>query len=229
MTDDTLNTPAVRKAETKVAGLLEAAKSFNVATVEQYEAGADELKQIKAAQKNLEDLRTGMTGPLNASLKKINDFFRAPTERLREAEHLIKRALIGFTAEQEKKRREAQAKLDAEARKEREKIAAQAAKAAAAGKAERAEMLQRKSASVVAPIIAPPAPQAAGISERTVWHGECTDLMALVKAIAAGTAPLSLVLPNAKVISQQARSLRADFIAPGVRVWSDKSMAAGSI
>jgi len=81
---------------------------------------------------------------------------------------------------------------------------------------------------VVAPVIEREAPKVAGVSTRENWFGECVDLMALVKAIADGKAPLALVQPNDKIIGQQARSLKADFVTPGIRVWSERSLAAGA-
>jgi len=221
-------TPEVQEAEQTVEHLVTLADSYAVTTVAAYEAGADDLKQVKAAQKRLEELRTSMTGPLNASLKRINDFFRGPATRLQQAEGKIKRALLAFSQEQERIRREEQAKRDAEARKEQERLAKLAAKAEAAGKIEKAEAIEQRAAAVVAPVVQVEQPRVAGLATREVWHAECTDLLALVKAIAAGQAPLSLVVANDKVIGQQARSLKQDFTAAGIRVWSTQEMAARS-
>jgi colicin import membrane protein len=220
--------PEVQEAEAAVNALVTLADSYAVTTVVAYEAGADDLKRVKAAQKQLEELRTGMTGPLNASLKRINDFFRAPTQRLQNAEGKIKRALLAFSQEQERIRREEQAKRDAEARKEQERLAKLAAKAEAAGKVEKAERLELQAATIVAPVVQMEQPRVTGLATREVWHGECVDLMALVQAIAAGKAPLALVAANDKVIGQQARSLKTDFAVPGIRVWSTQEMASRS-
>jgi hypothetical protein len=262
--NDPAQTPEVRDAERTVDTLVALADAYQVTTVAAYEAGADDLKQIKAAQKHLEDLRTGMTGPLNASLKRINEFFRAPTLRLQTAEGKIKRSLLAYQQEQERIRREHQAKLDAEARQKRERLEAQAREAerkarekaeaerraadaaAAAGRAdeaatlaakaaateakaaEKAEDLQTRAAMVVAPVVQAERPKVVGVSTREVWHGECADLLALVRAIADGKAPLSLVIANDKLIGQQARALKHDFTVPGIRVWATQEMASRS-
>lgn len=94
--------------------------------------------------------------------------------------------------------------------------------------AERSKSLQAQAASVVAPIVQADIPKVAGLSNRDNWRAECVDLKALVQAVAAGQAPLSLVMANDKVLGQQARSLKEHFIAPGVRVWNDKTKAAGA-
>lgn len=127
---------------------------------------------------------------------------------------------------------------DAEAAAAAEKLASEAARAATryASKAdateqrgaERAEALQAQAATVVAPVIQADIPKVAGLSNRDNWRAECVDLKSLVQAVADGKAPLSLVMANDKVLGQQARSLKEHFVAPGVRVWNDKTKAAGA-
>ena len=81
---------------------------------------------------------------------------------------------------------------------------------------------------MVAPVIQREPPKVTGISTREVWKAEVTDLAALVKAIAEGKAPLALVQANTTVVGQQARSLKQDFVAPGIKVWSERQIAAGA-
>lgn len=204
------------------------AESYAVTTVAQYEDGAGILKDIKSRQKRLEEMRTGMTGPLNASLKKINDLFRGPAEQLTKYEGVIKRALVAFSQAQEAERRREQDRLEAEARREREKLAAQAAKAEAEGRTHRAEVLETRAAAVVAPVVEVVKPKVSGLATREVWHVECVDLMALVKAVAAGEAPLSFVTASETILGKTCRSLKGEFKAPGLRVWSTTELASGA-
>jgi hypothetical protein len=92
--------------------------------------------------------------------------------------------------------------------------------------AAKVEALVSHAASIVAPVIQRETPKVAGLAGRENWKAECTDLMALVKAVAEGKQPLYLVMANDKVLGQQARSLKDQFKAPGVRVWNDRSFAA---
>jgi hypothetical protein len=142
----------------------------------------------------------------------------------------------------EQKAAEARRKAEEEAAELRRKAeeeaaagrAAEAAKLAARAeqKVEKADIraaeLEQQAATVVAPIITREPPKVAGVSGRENWYAECTDLKALVAAIAAGQAPLSLVQANEKVLGQQARSLKSEFRVPGVRVYCERGFAAGT-
>lgn len=223
-----LSKPEVVAATATVNELVTLTTNYAIKTADQYEAGSLMLMRVKAAQNKLEETRTSITGPMNTALKAINAFFKGPTDKLATAESGIKRAMIGYTDEQARLQRIEQQRVNDASRKEREKLEERARKAVASGKVEKAEQLQQAAVTVVAPVINFAPQKIAGISPRENWHAECTDLMALVKAIAAGQAPLSLVMANDKVLGAQARSLKNDFVAPGIRVWSDKNIAAGA-
>ena len=223
-----LKRPEVVAVTATVNQLVTLTTNYAITTAEQYAAGADLLKQVKAAQEKLDETSSPIVTPMKTALKALTDFFKAPAEKLTTAETVIKGAMKAYDKQQEDLRLKEQQRANEAARKEREKLQERATKAAASGKTEKAEYLQQAAMTVVAPVINRAPQKVAGISFRENWYAECTDLMALVKAIAAGQAPLSLVMANDKVLGSQARSLKKDFVAPGVRVWSDKNIAAGA-
>jgi ATP-dependent Clp protease ATP-binding subunit ClpA len=225
---DVASHPEVKEISAQADQLVTTFSSFRIVTAEDYSLSGSQLKQVKDAQKKLDTLRKSITRPIDAAKAAVMDLFRAPESKLNQAETSIKRAMVAFQQEQQRLRAEEQRKADEAARKEREKLEAQAAKATASGKVEKAEQLEQRAATVVAPVIQREAPKVAGINTREVWKAECTDLKALVKAIAEGRAPLSLVIANDKVIGAQARSLKGDFVCDGIRVWSEQSIAAGA-
>lgn len=116
--------PTVREAMDGVSALATFAEHFSVTTVEAYEGGAEELKRVKAAAARVEAERVKIVGPLNASLKAANDFFRAPAERLKQIEGIIKARLLDFQQAQERKRAEEQRQRDLEAQRERQRLEA---------------------------------------------------------------------------------------------------------
>jgi glutamyl/glutaminyl-tRNA synthetase len=202
------------------------AERLVVKTAEGYSEAAQFLKSIKALLKGIEDARTRVTKPLNEALKQVNAQAKDASAPLATAESQIKRAMIAFDEDQARIRREEQRKADEAARKEQEKLRERAEKAAAAGKVEKAAELVQRAETVVAPVIQREAPKVTGVSMRETWHAECFDLPALVKAIAEGRAPVSLVMANDKVLGAQARSLKADFKCDGVRVWPEKNLGS---
>jgi hypothetical protein len=211
--------PAVIEATSEVTALQTIASNYVVKTQEQYVAGADDLKRVKAAQKKLEDTRTSLTGPINESLKRINAFFRKPAEALVAFEQKIKGALGNYSAEQERIRQEEQRRADEAARREREKIEAQARKAADSGKVEKAAVLEQRAATVVAPIISREPPKVSGVSMREVWKFavENPDLV-----------PREYLSVDETKIRKVVAALKGDAKIAGVRVFSEKQIASSA-
>lgn len=65
-------------------------------------------------------------------------------------------------------------------------------------------------------------PEVQGVSYRDNWKMEVVDLMVLVKAVAKGQQPISLLLPNETAINQIVKALKAETNIPGVKVYSEK-------
>lgn len=211
--------PAVLEVTEGVMALASFAANYTVTTPAQYESGAADLARVKGMQKKLEETRTGMTGPLNASLKKINDFFRAPGEKLAAIERTIKGKLGLFAEAQERLRQEEQRRADEAARKERERVEAQARKAAESGKVEKAAQLEQRAATVVAPVIQREAPKVAGLQMREAWKFEVTD-PALV--------PREYLVVDEARIRKVVQALKGDAKIAGVRVYSEKQFASSA-
>ena len=149
MTSETLTIERPNQAalieETGV--VLSNATSLVIDSNDMYEIAASELSAIKKRAKELEAKRVSLTKPLDEVKKGLMDLFRVPLEKLTSAETAIKKAMIAYTDEQERKRREEQARLDAIARQQREALereakekAELAAKAEAAAKEEQAKI-----------------------------------------------------------------------------------------
>ena len=88
-------------------------------------------------------------------------------------------------------------------------------------------MLKGQAATVAPPpAVSQEPPKIAGISTRTTYSAEVTDLMALVKAVAAGAVPLVVLQADMKVLNAQAKALKEHLVYPGVKVVSSSSIAA---
>jgi hypothetical protein len=87
-----------------------------------------------------------------------------------------------------------------------------------------AEIRRESEAAQAAPILLDVAPvesaigSVAGTSMRSYYGAEVFDLLALVKAVAAGTVPLDALTPNMVHLNGTARSLKTLMAYPGVRV-----------
>jgi hypothetical protein len=98
-----------------------------------------------------------------------------------------------------------------------------AAKAAAAGDTATAGAIltgEQVTPANSVPPVALPSSKLAGFCAPKVWRAECLDLAALVRAIAAGAAPIALVVFDAAAAKQHARETNGAPIA-GVKTWKE--------
>ncbi len=241
----------------KAQSALDSACDFVIDSQTLFEVASDDLKQVKALQKEVEEKRTSITGPINQAVKAVNDLFRQPKEYLEKAEATLKRAMVSWTSEQQRLAAIARAEAEAAARAERERLAAlereqqeaarkaqqeaQTASAAgdhaAASAAQAAAQAAEQQAAVTAATaqvitIRPtvePAAKVSGISERMIYSAEVTDLAALVKAVAAGLAPIDCLQPDVKFLNAQARAFKKPGdLYPGVRIAAESIISARS-
>lgn len=202
---------AVSTASHLADGSYEIAMAIKIDSPQMLAIAGDELRSITGKRKEIEELRLTLTRPLDESKKRIMELFRAPTERLEQAEGMLRLEVVAYQrAEQAKAealRREQEAKLAAEraeaerarreaeqrerealeaarnAATEAEREAAQAAAAAASAQREEAQAQAEIAEIAPAPLI-PEAPKAEGVSMRQTWKAEVTDLRALILAAA---------------------------------------------
>jgi hypothetical protein len=69
-------------------------------------------------------------------------------------------------------------------------------------------------------------PTAEGISVRTTFRAEVTDLALLVRSVHEGRCPLKVLLPNMPVLNSFARSLGKAMNWPGVQAVEDVTISA---
>lgn len=219
--------PAETRNEiTTLADLALQSSSLVITSQPQYQAAADLLADIKQRGKALEEKRKGITAPLDAAKKAAMDMFRPAVDAIAEFEKSVKARMAGFVREQDRIRREEEAKATEAARKEQEKLLSQANKAAAAGKLEKAEALELQAASTVAVTPAIEIPIASGAHTRRVWKARLTSKMDLINAVAEGKASPELLDYNESVGNGLAKALKSGMNVPGVEAYEDVQVVA---
>ena len=222
---------------------LATAVAYHIDSPELAELAAEDLRSIKTLQKEVEAQRTSITGPLNEAVKAVNTLFKSPKEYLDQAEVTLKRALLAWTDEQERLAAIARAKAEAEAEAERARLAAEAeekmqiAQTLADSEVSSAEDVEQAQAEAMAAIVASnvvtftPAHESptkmAGISGRVTYSATVTDLMELVKAVAAGQAPIESIQADTKFLNAQARAFKkSGALYPGVVSNAERGLSA---
>lgn len=204
------------------------ARSWAIDSDESYELAGEELRAIKAKAKALEDKRTALTVPLNQVLRGINALFKDPSDRLAEAETVIKRGMIAYQDRLAAERRAAEeaARKAAEAAKptQIEPLPFQGVDESAAVAAAEAEAAIMAFASVP---VAPAPLKVTGVSRvKVTLKAEVIDKAALIAHIAQAPAYLDLVEINASKLNQLAKALGNNLNLPGVKLVEEKSIAA---
>jgi len=213
----------IEVVEQKALSTIEQANAIKITTPAIYQLAADFLKTIKAAQREVKETFDPIVDKAYAAHKEAvaqRDKYYKP---LVAAEGQVKTKLADWDCEQrriaEAEQRRLQAEADEKARKEREKLEAQAAKAAEKGKTEKAEALQQQAAEVVAfaPQVEVNVPKVDGISYRTDWDIEITNSLEV---------PREWCVPDEKAIRAFAKATKGTKTLAGIRIFSKQVVSS---
>lgn len=209
------------------------ARAVVVTTAEQYVVGADLLKGIKA-------LRTKIAETFDPHVRRAHEAHKALVAEkaaaeapLTQAEQILKHALVTYDNAQAALQREAQRIADEQARRDEEQRRLETAAAMeieghdygdAALVAEAHALLEEPVLAMAAPV-AKSTPTVAGLSYRTTYAAQVTDLLALVRHVAQHPELINLLSANGPALNAQARSLKAALRLPGVRVIETRDAA----
>lgn len=230
--------PERKTVELEPRMFLMQAKALVITNNEENTLAADDLKRIKAKAKELDEQRKALTKPLDDQKKEVMEFYRPATEFLTEAEKILKGAMAKYNAEQERiaaveRAREAARVAEEQQRLRREavELAAKAQEAAKAGDTDAAFLAQVEAEEklAVAEIVtaAPVAEQTkqSGISYRSTWSAEVTNIVELCQFVAANPNMAHLVEANLTELRKMAVAMRENLNIPGVKAVENKTVA----
>lgn len=189
----TVATPDSAALATTAQRALDNARSMVIDSDAMYQCAAEDLSGIKKKYKDLDEQRTGIVRPLNDAVRRVNELFREPLDFLTQAESTIKRAMLTYQDEQEKKRRQEEARLRAEAEKkaaeERARIEAQRKADEERARLETARLEEERQAAIAKGDTVAAAKTEAKI-ERVAEVAEIKDASAEQQAAAVYIAPV---------------------------------------
>lgn len=219
------DTSEVRREITEVEAK---AAAMVIDSNETYEAGWEFLKTVAGLKKKVSGLFDPIKKAMNATLDVLRTKEKETAGPLDKAREIMEPKLIAWKKEQDRKAAEERARLEAEARKAAEEQRKRELKALQKeGLKDMAKELKQAPLLVPAVHVAA-APKIEGGSVRTTWKAEVVDLMALVKAVAAGKAPLTYVEPAMPILNKQASSLKGEMKIPGVKAVPKEGLAANT-
>ena len=150
VTSDREALSAARADATEARGLLEAARSVEIASASDYAAAAETAAELRAMREAVEARRRSWVDPLNAVVRSINAAFKPAFDTLAGAERALRDKIVAYSDSQASAHEEAVREI-----------------AAAPTQAGRADAHARLSAAVV--------PRVEGLSLVPSWDGEVMD------------------------------------------------------
>lgn len=204
------------------------ATDYPISDDESYQLAAEELQAIKAKAKELEKQRVSITSHLLSAKKSIDDLFRPAQDKLADAEKLLKKSMLAYTEEQERKAEQA---LRAAEEAQREAAAKAAELERAAAKSEDTEAAVEAAMAIVAahaPVAVVAPPKAAGVSVRKTVKARVANKAEFVRFAVESPSLLDLIEVNESKLNQLAKALGQNLNYPGIEVIEEKSLAARS-
>ncbi|MBI5193252.1 MAG: hypothetical protein HZA08_07415 [Nitrospirae bacterium] len=211
--------PETSKVDNQALQAKEVANSMVISDDTTYIKAGEFLKGLKAIAGEIkETFRPGIEQAFKLHRTLISTE-KNHLEPVAEAESIIKKKMMGYQDEQERKRREEEARLREEARKrEEEARLAEAVFHEAAGNNEEAEAILNLPIEPP-PVILPKAtPKVAGISTRVIWKFRIVD---------ANKIPREYMIPYEQAIGALVRALGDAAKIPGIEVYPETNIAAG--
>lgn len=145
----TVNEPAIletelpedaRAAIAEASVMLGAARKFHISTPNDALRAGEQLRDVVARRKEMEEARFRITRPMDEAKKKVMELFTPALAELTQAERTLKSGIEDYQAEQDRIAAEAQRKADDARRAEQNRLAAQAQAAREKAEAEAAEL-----------------------------------------------------------------------------------------
>lgn len=219
---------SVASIERETSEIVTRARELVVVDDASYKAAGEQLQVVKRLRNEVAATFGPMKKKAHEAHKEILAQEKKHDDPLIAAERVLKQEKIApFLDRREQEERAERARLEAEARQRDEDARlAEAANLEAAGEREAAErVLDEPAMAPPAPTL-PPKPKATGVSTRKAYVVEVVDLMALVRDVAAGKAPINVLVPNESALRKMADALKGDLPYAGVKV-TQKRIVSG--
>ncbi len=216
-----IETPEIdEETKTAITAAQDWAGSLVITDAKSYEVAATAEERIKARIKAVEDRFADAKKAAHAAHKQITGLVNELTAPMVEAAGIIRGKRRDWQTEQDRIRREEQARLqaiaDEQARKERERLEKEAAKLKTP---ELREQRLEQAASIAAPVVevAMPKPNVGRQALRTRWVARLVDKAALIKAAANGNQIADMMLAfDQATATRQASACKDAITVPGV-------------
>lgn len=209
----------VETAENQSIKDLDAVKKFvgKITSDDDFHRMADLLVAIKNGRKGWRELMEPIRDTQFRAYKTTLATIKKVDDPWAQAEEIAIDEMGKWDQLRQARHRAEQEALNAQVKKEAEDhVISQAVSLVEQDQTETAEALLAQ-APTVAPVYIPAPQKAVGLTQTKSWEAEVTDLLALVKEVAAGRQPIIYVLANQTALNLLAKSQKSHMQIPGVK------------
>jgi len=193
---------------------------------QQYEFAADLIGDISSRIADHDAMRKKLKAPILEAGRNVDNLFRRPLESGREMKEIVKNKMLSYLQvvnEQKKIEEDRAARLAGELKDKAEKEAIELMEK---GEDEAAQEVLDNVDLTPVPFNVIEPPKVKGISTRANWKARVTDLHKLVRAVANGTAPITLLMVDMAAANVYAKCVRDSLTVPGLSFYNNVSITA---
>ncbi len=210
--------PETETLEQEARAVIVRAGEIQITTADEHGMALDMIKALREREKKITEHFEPSRKALDSAKKEILAARDSLVKPLAEARGVLSDKAITYQQEQELIAREAQAKIDAEARKKEEKRLAAIKEAEAWGDEEEAERIQTAVATPAVKAEPPAVAKVQGAVSRTTWSAEVIDMTALIVYVSMETNLRGMLLePCMKELNRIAVAEKENMAIPGVK------------
>lgn len=223
---NTIALPNTEEINRKTVEAVQFAKSMVISTNEEYVQATEFVKGLKKLEKEIKDT---FSEPKDLAFKAHRSIVAAESKHLepiQEATRILNPKVAGYLEEQDRKRREEEKRLQDEARKrEEDERLATALQAEKEGQKQEAEAILSVPTPVPAVVLPKSTPKVDGTSMSYRYSAQVTDIMALIKFVAANPRYVSFLQANTVALNREAVNHKEALQLPGVQLVRTPVMA----
>ncbi len=195
------------------------AQAIQIVDQDTYDRAAEKFLAAAAMEKQIKDYHAPLKQKAHDAHKAICNAENGLLKPVQEAKQILSRLIGAWDDEQERLRKQEQARLEAEARKraDEEALAAAVEIEELGASEEEVETVLSSPVNTMKVQAAPTYRRAAGVGVTKYWSAELVSLSLLVKAAAENPAYLPYLQANMTALNAAARSQKSLFNVPGVK------------
>lgn len=200
------------------------AREIIISDLMSYEFAANMVGDITSRISEREEARKKVKAPILEAGRKIDAMFKVPIKQGEAVKAIIIAKMKSYQQQVRMDRIKAEEDANKEAQKIKQSTEDKALSLMSEGKEDEAQEIldDMDMAPTPAPVVADP--KVKGVSSRTNWKADLTDMRKLIAVVAKGKAPINLLMLDSASANRFAKVIRDTLTVPGLQIYNDETL-----